>query len=136
MDLEFLFYLVVGVIGILLSLRKNKKRQGEQSGNTEEFTKSHEDESMDDFFRRMSNYAQETGENRAETEMSQDEIGSGSNISRDAQPAAGQGTGNDEKPQKDKEIDTVKDSITQKKASVLDLRKAVIYRTILDRKYF
>ena len=136
MDLEFLFYLVLGVLGIILSLRKNKKKNAQQTPHAEEAAHGNEEENLEEFFRRMGGYAEETGDAQPKTGQSPDDTVTEQGISPDGQSAAASEIGSEDEADKRKEIDTVKESFTKKKASVLDLRKAVIYRTILDRKYF
>lgn len=144
MDWELVFYIIAAIVFIITSAFRGKKKH-DQEGELMEQQQREENEYFEQMLQQDKDgesgvYQEEEQEHNFEDaqEPMESELQQEVTTAKDYISSAAHDKEQDETSKEEitgEEIDTVKRDLAEKKATILDLRKAVIYQTILNRKY-
>lgn len=125
MDWELIFYIIAAIIFVITSAFRGKKKYEQESPLMEEQEKE-ENQYWQQMMEQDEDKDEESREAWSKNQEKTSEWEAYKKIT-DSVP---------DRNDQDKEIQVVREDLNKKRRTILDLRKAVIYQSILNRKYF
>lgn len=143
MDWEIVFYIIAAIIFVLVSAFRGKKKYEQESDLLSEQVEQ-ENAYFDDMLQNKgkeastddTSHEEETDPNEQYQDSKEREFYEAQKpMQSELQKELNKNKESEPEQEVNEEIDTVKREIQQKRKVILDLRKAVIYETLLNRKY-